>query len=185
MHDVIGVPDPPERITEEVVERLAELYRAAASARRRRGRGRPANRRALAARHRLVVEPAADRPLPRAHRARRSYSGRLFPRRKWRTASRPRTATLEAATRLEVAPTAVQRSRIQRTASARPVRQDACHRDSEPRLSAVPGGGGAGRRRTRVARRAHTRGDRGHLAATEFARVTGARWSSAPGSSAA
>ena len=27
MHDVIGVPDPPERISEEVVERLAELYR--------------------------------------------------------------------------------------------------------------------------------------------------------------
>jgi HAD superfamily hydrolase (TIGR01509 family) len=26
MHDVIGVPDPPERISEEVVERLAELY---------------------------------------------------------------------------------------------------------------------------------------------------------------
>jgi HAD superfamily hydrolase (TIGR01509 family) len=27
MHDVIGVPDPPEQISEEVVERLAELYR--------------------------------------------------------------------------------------------------------------------------------------------------------------
>jgi HAD superfamily hydrolase (TIGR01509 family) len=27
MHDVIGVPDPPERISEEVVDRLAELYR--------------------------------------------------------------------------------------------------------------------------------------------------------------
>ena len=27
MYDVIGVPDPPERISEEVVERLAELYR--------------------------------------------------------------------------------------------------------------------------------------------------------------
>ena len=27
MHDVIGVPDPPDRISEEVVERLAELYR--------------------------------------------------------------------------------------------------------------------------------------------------------------
>ena len=27
MHDVIGLPDPPERISEEVVERLAELYR--------------------------------------------------------------------------------------------------------------------------------------------------------------
>jgi HAD superfamily hydrolase (TIGR01509 family) len=27
MHDAIGVPDPPERISEEVVERLAELYR--------------------------------------------------------------------------------------------------------------------------------------------------------------
>ena len=27
MHDVIGVPDSPERISEEVVERLAELYR--------------------------------------------------------------------------------------------------------------------------------------------------------------
>src|SRR5262245_66478811 len=27
MHDEIGVPDPPERISEEVVERLAELYR--------------------------------------------------------------------------------------------------------------------------------------------------------------
>ncbi len=27
MHEVIGVPDPPERISEEVVERLAELYR--------------------------------------------------------------------------------------------------------------------------------------------------------------
>ena len=26
MHDVIGVPDPPERISQEVVERLAELY---------------------------------------------------------------------------------------------------------------------------------------------------------------
>jgi HAD superfamily hydrolase (TIGR01509 family) len=26
MHDVIGLPDPPERISEEVVERLAELY---------------------------------------------------------------------------------------------------------------------------------------------------------------
>jgi HAD superfamily hydrolase (TIGR01509 family) len=27
MHDVIGVPDSPDRISEEVVERLAELYR--------------------------------------------------------------------------------------------------------------------------------------------------------------
>jgi HAD superfamily hydrolase (TIGR01509 family) len=27
MHDVVGLPDPPERISEEVVERLAELYR--------------------------------------------------------------------------------------------------------------------------------------------------------------
>jgi HAD superfamily hydrolase (TIGR01509 family) len=27
MHDVIGVPDPPERISQEVVERLAKLYR--------------------------------------------------------------------------------------------------------------------------------------------------------------
>ena len=27
MHDVIGLPDPPERISEEVVERMAELYR--------------------------------------------------------------------------------------------------------------------------------------------------------------
>jgi HAD superfamily hydrolase (TIGR01509 family) len=27
MHDVIGVPDPPERISEEVVERMEELYR--------------------------------------------------------------------------------------------------------------------------------------------------------------
>jgi HAD superfamily hydrolase (TIGR01509 family) len=27
MHDVIGVPDPPEQISAEVVERLAELYR--------------------------------------------------------------------------------------------------------------------------------------------------------------
>jgi HAD superfamily hydrolase (TIGR01509 family) len=27
MHDMIGLPDPPERISEEVVERLAELYR--------------------------------------------------------------------------------------------------------------------------------------------------------------
>jgi HAD superfamily hydrolase (TIGR01509 family) len=27
MHDVIGLPDPPERISEEVVERLAELHR--------------------------------------------------------------------------------------------------------------------------------------------------------------
>ena len=27
MHDVIGVPDPPDRISDEVVERLAELYR--------------------------------------------------------------------------------------------------------------------------------------------------------------
>jgi HAD superfamily hydrolase (TIGR01509 family) len=27
MYDVIGVPDPPERISEEVVERLVELYR--------------------------------------------------------------------------------------------------------------------------------------------------------------
>jgi HAD superfamily hydrolase (TIGR01509 family) len=27
MHDVIGLPDPPERISEQVVERLAELYR--------------------------------------------------------------------------------------------------------------------------------------------------------------
>jgi len=27
MHDVIGLPDPPERISEEVVGRLAELYR--------------------------------------------------------------------------------------------------------------------------------------------------------------
>jgi HAD superfamily hydrolase (TIGR01509 family) len=27
MHDVIGVPDTPDRISEEVVERLAELYR--------------------------------------------------------------------------------------------------------------------------------------------------------------
>jgi HAD superfamily hydrolase (TIGR01509 family) len=27
MHEVIGVPDPPERISEEVVERLAELYK--------------------------------------------------------------------------------------------------------------------------------------------------------------
>jgi len=27
MHDVIGVPDPPDRISEEVVERLEELYR--------------------------------------------------------------------------------------------------------------------------------------------------------------
>ena len=27
MHEVIAVPDPPERISEEVVERLAELYR--------------------------------------------------------------------------------------------------------------------------------------------------------------
>jgi HAD superfamily hydrolase (TIGR01509 family) len=27
MHDEIGLPDPPERISEEVVERLAELYR--------------------------------------------------------------------------------------------------------------------------------------------------------------
>jgi HAD superfamily hydrolase (TIGR01509 family) len=27
MHDVIGLPDPPERISAEVVERLAELYR--------------------------------------------------------------------------------------------------------------------------------------------------------------
>jgi len=27
MHDVIGLSDPPERISEEVVERLAELYR--------------------------------------------------------------------------------------------------------------------------------------------------------------
>ena len=27
MHDVIGLHDPPERISEEVVERLAELYR--------------------------------------------------------------------------------------------------------------------------------------------------------------
>jgi HAD superfamily hydrolase (TIGR01509 family) len=27
MHDVIGVPDPPERISDEVVERMEELYR--------------------------------------------------------------------------------------------------------------------------------------------------------------
>jgi len=27
MHDVIGVPEPPEQISDEVVERLAELYR--------------------------------------------------------------------------------------------------------------------------------------------------------------
>jgi HAD superfamily hydrolase (TIGR01509 family) len=27
MHDVIGLPDPPEQISEEVVERLAKLYR--------------------------------------------------------------------------------------------------------------------------------------------------------------
>ena len=27
MHDVIGLPDPPDQISEEVVERLAELYR--------------------------------------------------------------------------------------------------------------------------------------------------------------
>jgi HAD superfamily hydrolase (TIGR01509 family) len=27
MHDVIGVPDPPDQISDEVVERLAELYR--------------------------------------------------------------------------------------------------------------------------------------------------------------
>jgi HAD superfamily hydrolase (TIGR01509 family) len=27
MHDVIGVPDPPEQISEEVVERMEELYR--------------------------------------------------------------------------------------------------------------------------------------------------------------
>ena len=27
MHDVLGVPDPPQRISEEVVERLGELYK--------------------------------------------------------------------------------------------------------------------------------------------------------------
>ena len=119
MHDVIGVPDPPDRISEEVVERLAELYQRAASARGRSDRGCPADRRALAARDRLLVEPAADRPLPRAHGDARPVPGdRLF------GGGRPRQACAGRLSRsgqpASVGPRiAARRSKTRRTASAR------------------------------------------------------------------
>ena len=50
MHDVIGVPDPPEEISAEVVKRLEALYRERLPLVPRSARGRAANRRAVAAR---------------------------------------------------------------------------------------------------------------------------------------
>jgi HAD superfamily hydrolase (TIGR01509 family) len=59
MHDVIGVPDPPDRISDEVVGRLAELYRrqlplvdGAVDAIRRIGAHRP-----------LGIASSSNRPL--------------------------------------------------------------------------------------------------------------------------
>ena len=65
-----GVPDAPAEINAEVVRRMLAAYREHAAADPGRGRGRPAHRRALAARARVVVEPAADRRRARAVRAR-------------------------------------------------------------------------------------------------------------------
>ena len=138
MHDVIGVPDPPERISEEVVERLAELYRrqlplvdGAIEAVRRIGARWPLG-------YRLLVEPAPDRPLPRAHGdagavpgdgllgggcARQAGAGRLP------GGGRPSRGGSRALRR--------DRGLRERHALGL-VRRDARRRDPEPRLSAGP-----------------------------------------------
>ena len=161
MHDVIGVPDPPERISEEVVERLAELYRrqlplidGAVEAVRRIG-----------ARWPLGIASSSNRPLIDLF-LELTGTQELFRA----TVSSEEVAHgkpapdvyLEAAARLEVAADALRRDRgLRERDPLGLVRRDARRRDPEPRLSAGPGGALAGRRRARVAGRAHARGDRG------------------------
>ena len=69
MHDEIGLPESPEEINAEVVERMLERYRERAAADRRRGRRGPAAGAGVPARRRVVLEPAADRGRARARRA--------------------------------------------------------------------------------------------------------------------
>ena len=120
MHDVIGVPDPPEEISAEVVERLEALYRdrlplidGALEAVRRIG-----------ARWPLAIASSSNRPLIDLF-LELTGTQELFRA----TVSSEEVAHgkpapdvyLEAATRLEVAAgDAVRRSRTPRTASARP-----------------------------------------------------------------
>ena len=71
MHDELGVPVDPERISAEVADRLVELYRKqlAAAARRHWTRSRSLARR-VAAGPCLLLQPQRDRPgaRPRGHR---------------------------------------------------------------------------------------------------------------------
>ena len=93
MHDEIGLPESPEEINAEVVERMLERYRAelplidgAVDAVRRLAAGVPARRC-------VVLEPAADRGRARTCRDRRTSSTPSSRPRRSRAASRRRTST--------------------------------------------------------------------------------------------
>ena len=93
MHEHVGLPESPDEIAAEVVERMAARYREHLPLIAGRGRGGRAARGAMAPRRRVVVEPAADRPRARAVRPRAGCSGRRSRRRRSPAASRRRTST--------------------------------------------------------------------------------------------
>ena len=105
MHDEIGLPESPEEINAEVVERMLERYRERAAADRRRGRRGAAAGAGVPARRRVVLEPAADRGRARARRdRRRSSTPSSRPRRSPRGKPAP-DVYLEAMRRLGAEPT--------------------------------------------------------------------------------
>ena len=93
MHERIGLPEPPEEINREVVERLAATLPRAPSRDARRQGGRRAARRPLAARARVLVEPRADRPGARAAGREHLLRRRRSPPRRSPAASPRRTST--------------------------------------------------------------------------------------------
>ena len=161
MHDVIGLPDPPERISEEVVERLAELYRrqlplidGAVEAVRRIG-----------ARWPLGIASSSNRPLIDLFLELTGTQGLFRATVSSEEVAHGKPAPdvyLEAATPARGCSGALCRDRgLGERHPLRLVRRHARRRDPEPRLSAGPGGTFAARRRARLTGRAHARGDRG------------------------
>ena len=106
LHEHAGVPDSPEAINAEVVRRMLDAYRQELPLVDGARRGGAAARGTLAARPRLVLEPAADRHRARARRPRPAASASPSRRRRSRGASRRPTCTSRPRRRLGVSPQA-------------------------------------------------------------------------------
>ena len=162
MHDELGLDEPPEEISREVVRRMLEALHGASAAHRGRGRRGEANGQGIHSRRRLVGQSGADRPCARGGRDWRRCSRPRSPPRRSRMASRRPTSTAKrrgASVSKPDRSAAVEDSH----AGIASARAAGMHVVAVPNPSYPPGDDAlaAAGRRARLDRRAHRRGGRG------------------------